>query len=89
MLITSTSGFAKQYYKWVDGNGTTHYTTTPPPKNAKNKGKIDTYGVTRNTSTTPTPENDTRPNNNSETSPDTDTQVTMPSSPSAISAAPQ
>lgn len=36
--------FAKEYYKWVDSKGTTHYTTTPPPKSSKSRGKIDTYG---------------------------------------------
>ena len=41
---------AKEYYKWVDRNGSTHYTTTPPPKNARHQGKIDTYGASRNSS---------------------------------------
>lgn len=36
--------FAKEYYKWIDSKGTTHYTTTPPPKSSKSRGKIDTYG---------------------------------------------
>ena len=35
---------AKEYYKWVDSKGSTHYTTTPPPKNAKKQGKAETYG---------------------------------------------
>ena len=43
-MLSSSLTFAKEYYKWVDSKGSTHYTTTPPPKSAKNKGKIDTYG---------------------------------------------
>ncbi|WP_407307225.1 DUF4124 domain-containing protein [Acinetobacter sp.] len=45
--LSSTTGFAKEYYKWVDAKGSTHYTTTPPPKSAKKKGKVDTYGTSR------------------------------------------
>ena len=44
LAIGSTQSFAKTYYKWVDSHGSTHYTTTPPPKTAKKKGKVDTYG---------------------------------------------
>ena len=43
-LLSSTQSFAKQYYKWVDSKGSTHYTATPPPKSAKQKGKVETYG---------------------------------------------
>lgn len=43
---------AKEYYKWVDSKGSTHYTTTPPPKTAKKKGKVDTYGWRTGTTTT-------------------------------------
>ncbi len=34
------------YYKWVDAHGSTHYTTTPPPKikGVKTRGKIQTHG---------------------------------------------
>ena len=46
--------FAKEYYKWVDSKGTTHYTTTPPPKSSKSRGKIDTYGYRTSTPTTST-----------------------------------
>ena len=35
---------AQNFYKWVDAKGSTHYTTTPPPKNAKKKGQVATYG---------------------------------------------
>ena len=52
---------AKEYYKWVDSKGSTHYTSTPPPKNAKKKGKVDTYGwrgeTTPSSSSSPSPEN--------------------------------
>lgn len=44
MLTLSSQVLAKQYYKWVDSKGSTHYTTTPPPKNAKQQGKLETYG---------------------------------------------
>ncbi|WP_089605654.1 DUF4124 domain-containing protein [Acinetobacter piscicola] len=42
--MTMTTTHAKQYYKWVDSKGSTHYTTTPPPKNSRSKTKVDTYG---------------------------------------------
>lgn len=44
LLSSSASLWAKDYYKWVDANGSTHYTATPPPKSAQKKGKIQTYG---------------------------------------------
>ena len=44
LSMTMTSTYAKQYYKWVDSKGSTHYTTTPPPKSARSKSKVDTYG---------------------------------------------
>lgn len=46
LTMVTTQSFAKTYYKWVDSQGSTHYTTTPPPKTAKKRGKIDTYGWT-------------------------------------------
>ena len=49
LALSSTSSFAKEYYKWTDSKGSTHYTTSPPPKNAKKHGKIDTYGQTAST----------------------------------------
>ena len=42
--MTMTTAHAKQYYKWVDSKGSTHYTTTPPPKSARSKAKVETYG---------------------------------------------
>lgn len=47
LIEFSQSSFAQQdYYKWVDSHGSTHYTTTPPPKakGVKTHGKIKTYG---------------------------------------------
>ena len=44
VTMSTTVTHAKQYYKWVDSKGSTHYTTTPPPKSAKKKGQVDTYG---------------------------------------------
>ena len=45
LAFTTSPVMAKTYYKWVDSNGSTHYTTTPPPKNAKKKGSVETYGA--------------------------------------------
>lgn len=58
-LSTSPTSFAKEYYKWVDHKGTTHYTTTPPPKSSKSHGKIDTYGYHSPSVTQPTQQNNT------------------------------
>ena len=44
LLLGSSQNHAQQYYKWVDAKGSTHYTTTPPPKSAKRVDKIATYG---------------------------------------------
>ncbi|MFM6958637.1 MAG: DUF4124 domain-containing protein [Acinetobacter sp.] len=44
LLFCSSQNYAQQYYKWMDANGSTHYTTTPPPKGAKSLNKISTYG---------------------------------------------
>ncbi|WP_038344588.1 DUF4124 domain-containing protein [Acinetobacter sp. A47] len=44
MLLCSSQNQAQQYYKWMDANGSTHYTTTPPPKGAKRLDKVSTYG---------------------------------------------
>lgn len=54
-FFSIASSSAKEYYKWVDSKGSTHYTTTPPPKTAKKKGKVDTYGWRGETTTTPSP----------------------------------
>ncbi|MGB9037234.1 MAG: DUF4124 domain-containing protein [Acinetobacter calcoaceticus] len=44
ILVYSSQSQAQQYYKWMDKSGSTHYTTTPPPKSAKNLNKVSTYG---------------------------------------------
>ncbi|MDP9803914.1 DUF4124 domain-containing protein [Acinetobacter calcoaceticus] len=44
ILICSSQSQAQQYYKWMDKSGSTHYTTTPPPKSAKHLNKVSTYG---------------------------------------------
>ncbi|MDN5513139.1 MAG: DUF4124 domain-containing protein [Acinetobacter sp.] len=43
ILLASACIHAQDFYKWVDANGSTHYTSTPPPKNAKRLGSISTY----------------------------------------------
>lgn len=43
--ITTHSAMATDFYRWVDKNGTTHYTKTPPPKGGKLVGKTETYAV--------------------------------------------
>ena len=50
--LSSTTSFAKEYYKWVDAKGSTHYTATPPPKSAQKKGKVGTYGWNHASTTT-------------------------------------
>ncbi len=44
LVMSSPLLMAQSFYKWVDQHGSTHYTTTPPPKNAKKLSKVDTYG---------------------------------------------
>ncbi|HHB0833599.1 TPA: DUF4124 domain-containing protein [Acinetobacter baumannii] len=44
ILLCSSQSQAQQYYKWMDQRGSTHYTTTPPPKGAKHLNKVSTYG---------------------------------------------
>lgn len=44
VLFLSAPSMAK-IYKWVDGNGTTHYTQTPPP--AKSKAKVEEIEVAK------------------------------------------
>ena len=47
LLATFSSSqmlMAKEYYKWIDSQGSTHYSANPPPLSAKHKAKIDTYG---------------------------------------------
>ena len=57
ILVCSTQSQAEQYYKWVDQSGSTHYTTTPPPKGAKHLNKVSTYGTQPSVkNSTPSPE---------------------------------
>ncbi|USA47076.1 DUF4124 domain-containing protein [Acinetobacter sp. C26M] len=49
LLLCSSQNYAQQYYKWVDAKGSTHYTTTPPPKGAKRLDKVSTYGNSHQT----------------------------------------
>lgn len=35
---------AQDFYKWIDKNGTTHYTLNQPPTSANKVNKITTYG---------------------------------------------
>ena len=44
LAVSAQSSFAQNFYKWVDAKGSTHYTATPPPKSAKKKGQVETYG---------------------------------------------
>ena len=77
LIFATSSVSAKEYYKWVDANGSTHYTTTPPPKTAKKKGKVDTYGwrnsapniPNQTTNATTAPANSTTPANANNTAP--------------------
>ncbi|WP_171498507.1 DUF4124 domain-containing protein [Acinetobacter soli] len=48
--FTTNTLYAQSYYKWIDAQGSTHYTKTPPPKGAKKQGKVDTYSSTSSTS---------------------------------------
>lgn len=45
MLTIGMSAHAGKIYKWVDDNGRTHYSQTPPPKKAKQSKtmKVRTY----------------------------------------------
>ena len=42
-LVLSTTVQAQTFHKWVDKDGSTHYTLTPPPPHAKPVGKVPTY----------------------------------------------
>jgi cytoskeletal protein RodZ len=44
---------AQSFYKWVDSKGSTHYTTTAPPQNAKKIGKVSTYKDSSSTNPEP------------------------------------
>nr|WP_227504120.1 DUF4124 domain-containing protein [Acinetobacter sp. HR7] len=56
--LMGSNAMANEFYKWVDAKGVTHYTKTPPPKNAKKTGKVETYGWKNSY---PTPSHSTAP----------------------------
>ena len=62
MGLSQISSAQPDYYKWVDAHGSTHYTTTPPPKakGVKTRGKVQTHGW----ATTPAPATTNTNNNN-------------------------
>jgi squalene cyclase len=60
----SSQSFAANYYKWVDAKGTTHYTKTPPPRNAQSRKQVETYGWTNSA---PTPARATTENTEQQT----------------------
>ncbi|WP_250752593.1 DUF4124 domain-containing protein [Acinetobacter modestus] len=43
LCIYPAISHAQNFYKWVDENGSTHYSVTPPPSNAKKLGSVSTY----------------------------------------------
>lgn len=55
LLGQSSLLYAQDFYKWVDAHGSTHYTTTPPPKSKviHQKGKVQTYGFNNSNPTHP------------------------------------
>lgn len=59
VAFTTHTLYAQSYYKWIDAQGSTHYTRTPPPKGVKKRGKVDTYSST--SSTSPATSNHTTP----------------------------
>ena len=73
-LIASNTASAQAFYKWVDSKGSTHYTTTPPPKNAKKTGKVDTYG-SRQHSQPQTAQSSSHAQNSNNTIPETQHDV--------------
>lgn len=51
-ILSGTGVFAQDIYKWVDNNGVTHYSQTPPT--TKKATILKTYGqTTPNASSTP------------------------------------
>ena len=95
LMLFATQNHAEQYYKWVDSKGSTHYTTTPPPKGSKKQGQVNTYGHTsRPTQNNPAHPEQTQPNtengnkNQSSTPAPNPPQVMPKSEQTAPSAAP-
>ena len=76
----STSVSATQYYKWVDAQGSTHYTKTPPPRNAKKQGSVNTYSWA-NSAPTPARTADTTAQEQTQSTPNTQPQSPIPNIP--------
>lgn len=55
LLCGSHSVQAQSFYKWVDAQGSTHYTLTPPPKSVQNMGQVKTYDGPPPPAPTPAP----------------------------------
>lgn len=43
LIICTHNTQAQSFYKWIDAEGSTHYTLTPPPKTVQNMGQVKTY----------------------------------------------
>lgn len=80
VCFASNASFAKEFYKWVDSKGSTHYTTTPPPKSSQARGKIDTYGYRTSSAPNTAPAQQNNPtDSNSTQSPSAPSTQTAPS----------
>jgi len=92
-MVGVSASHAKQYYKWVDSKGSTHYTTTPPPKNARSQSKVNTYGYhgdSRPANPAPTPSQNQPQNGQPQgTQPVTPAPVVNPSNAQQPNVAPQ
>lgn len=53
LLFGITLSHAQDFYKWIDKNGTTHYTVTQPPTSAKKIDTVKTYGEKINSENIP------------------------------------
>ncbi|WP_298142084.1 DUF4124 domain-containing protein [uncultured Acinetobacter sp.] len=69
LMCSSSALMAQSFYKWVDQHGSTHYTTTPPPKNAKKLSKVDTYHHPQSKATKPAQPSNQNPNTPPQTAP--------------------
>lgn len=61
LCALSTSSFAQSFYKWVDDNGSTHYSDTVPPNHFKKAKKIQTINDTPSGTATPVQRNTAPP----------------------------
>jgi hypothetical protein len=43
LSLWASTSHAQSFYKWIDAQGSTHYTLTPPPKSAQNMGQVKTH----------------------------------------------